>query len=151
MSEGLFLDGSWEQAAARVIVKHELYAPYGHPTPYKEMFERGDLYGIARRAWGELNEAEQQWGTLEQIDLLARKQHDYGHQNISKFGEHGLMVRLWDKIARYENLARRQVGPENESLVDTLKDMIGYVVLWGMVRQGTFTLPLERDMIGADR
>lgn len=34
--------------------------------------------------------------------LLCRKQHDYGHRNITKFGLIGVAVRMCDKIARAE-------------------------------------------------
>jgi hypothetical protein len=39
--------------------------------------------------------------------LLCRKQHDYGHGNISKFGLIGVAVRMCDKIARAENMTKK--------------------------------------------
>jgi hypothetical protein len=76
---------------------------------------------------------------------MAGKQHDYGHGNIAKFGQMGVLVRLWDKIARYNNLVRRNADAVNESLQDTLIDMIGYVVIYQMLALGTFMFPLEAD------
>lgn len=146
MNDTIWTDGSWEQAAARIIADYELRQLHGHPTPYREMFDRNLMWALARRAWGELIECGHDWHQHDQVNLLASKQHDYGHENINKFGEEGLRVRLWDKISRYENLCKRGVGPANESLADTLRDMIGYVVLWGMVRDGTFARPLSGDM-----
>jgi len=146
MSDRLYVVGTWERAAVDVIVQHELESTYGHPTPYRDMFDSGMLMPLARRAWGELNEDGHWWTLDAQVELLARKQHDYGHQNINKFGEQGVLVRLWDKIARYENLVRRGVEPENESLRDTLTDIIGYCVIWQMLKNNTFQLPLECDL-----
>lgn len=98
---------------------------------------------IARVAWMELSDSDLQPDDL--VELLASKQHDYGSKNILKFGERGILVRLWDKISRYDNLSKRYTA-YNESVRDTLSDMIGYVVLLYMVRAGVFTLPLECDL-----
>lgn len=146
MSERVYQQGTWERAAVDVIVQHELECSYGHPTPYREMFDNGMIMPLARRAWGELNEDAHWWTLDSQLELLASKQHDYGHQNILKFGEHGVLVRLWDKIARYENLVRRGVDPANESLHDTLIDIIGYCIIWQMLKNNTFGYPLECDL-----
>jgi hypothetical protein len=40
----------------------------------------------------------------EMVDLLCRKQHDYGHNNITNFGVIGVAIRMCDKIARIDNL-----------------------------------------------
>ena len=37
-------------------------------------------------------------------EIVISKQHDYGHDNILAFKEQGLVVRLWDKVARLKNL-----------------------------------------------
>ena len=81
----------------------------------------------------------------EIITLLAKKQHDYGHDNILKHGVDGVRVRIWDKIARLKNLQGRYQAA-NESVVDTWLDVIGYCVIGVMLDNGTFTLPLEADL-----
>jgi hypothetical protein len=38
------------------------------------------------------------------LNVLVKKQKDYGPENIRRFGRQGLLVRLHDKVARLENL-----------------------------------------------
>ena len=76
--------------------------------------------------------------------LLIRKQADYGHENISRFGRTGLMVRMHDKVARLENLQRGSVAsPNNESIDDNLLDVIGYSIIGLMWEDQTFMIPLK--------
>ena len=61
--------------------------------------------------------------------LLLRKHKDYGPKNIahSPGGPlNGLRVRLWDKIARINNLLDSGVKPSNESLRDSFIDLLNY-------------------------
>ena len=137
---------TWEWAAMRIIVGNELDMHTGTRTKYEQLFGSGMWIPLARTAWAELKNNDNEWTAEEMVALLASKQHDYGHENILKFGTQGVQVRLWDKIARYNNLRRRGVEPENEGLTDTLKDMIGYCVLLLMLQNNTFTLPLSGDL-----
>jgi hypothetical protein len=62
-------------------------------------------------------------------NLLIRKHHDYGPKNIagSPGGAlNGLRVRIWDKIARINNLLDSGVQPSNESLRDSFLDLLNY-------------------------
>jgi len=77
-------------------------------------------------------------------DLLVRKQKDYGHDNINRFGRLGLLVRVHDKVARLENLMRRGLDPENESLLDNYMDVINYCAIGMMVEMDWFLLELNR-------
>jgi len=80
----------------------------------------------------------------EVANLLIRKQADYGHDNISRFGRIGLMVRMHDKVARLENLRRDSAGaPNNESIDDNLLDLIGYSTIGKMWEDRTFMIPLQ--------
>jgi len=85
------------------------------------------------------------------VELLVRKQTDYGSANImdGPFGpDVGIKVRLWDKIARYENLTKEEMAthtPQFESLNDTLLDIIGYVCLDWMVSAGAMNYPLSTE------
>lgn len=87
-----------------------------------------------------------QWDMESMLDILARKQHDYGHDNINAFGIVGVAVRISDKIARFNNLTNKGASAQNESLVDTLVDMVGYAVIARMLEDGTFDLPLVWEM-----
>lgn len=75
-------------------------------------------------------------------EVLVRKQRDYGHENIRRFGRQGLMIRCHDKIARLENLCGSDFEPNNESIDDTLLDIIGYSAIGMMWEQEDFLLQL---------
>ena len=87
--------------------------------------------------------------TIESWDLetvfqtLCSKQHDYGHENINKFGLYGIIVRLSDKVERYANLKNKHA--KNESVFDTLLDIVGYCVVALMLIDQTFNLQLGED------
>jgi len=78
-------------------------------------------------------------------ELLIGKQSDYGTENIARFGRTGLIIRLHDKVARLENLrdSSLTLNPWNESIEDTLLDIIGYSVVGMMWEDGTFMVPLQ--------
>lgn len=79
--------------------------------------------------------------------LLCRKQHDYGHQNIDNFGMIGVAVRLCDKIARAKNLKGRTHTVQDETIVDTYTDIIGYATIALMLDANTFNLQLADDYV----
>jgi hypothetical protein len=77
------------------------------------------------------------------LETLCKKQHDYGHENIARFGRLGLLVRVHDKIARLKNLVTRGGVPQNESIEDTYVDILGYSAIGIMVERGWFGLQLS--------
>jgi hypothetical protein len=82
---------------------------------------------------------------LQIAETVISKQHDYGHDNIMAFKEQGLVVRLWDKVARLKNLLWvRQESPKNESIEDTFTDIAGYAIIGLMLANDTFTNELEK-------
>jgi hypothetical protein len=101
--------------------------------------------------WQELARLTLQWGfnsfylvTLQTLsNTLIKKQRDYGHENIARFGRQGLLIRTHDKVARLENLAKTARQAQNESLTDTVLDIAGYSTIGVMWEQGTFLLPLK--------
>ena len=80
----------------------------------------------------------------EMVELLCRKQYDYGHNNISNFGIIGVAIRMCDKIARIENLQKRAT-PSNESIIDSYLDLVGYSMIVVMLSTNSFILPLAVD------
>lgn len=99
---------------------------------------------IAIQAIQELR-LKNEWDSGEMSTLLARKQHDYGHKNILKFGMQGVLVRLSDKIERLINLKTHKSEAKNESLLDTLRDIVGYCVVALMLNDETFSLELGEN------
>lgn len=68
--------------------------------------------------------------------VLLEKQADYGPNNIAlcPVGPlNGLLVRLYDKIARLANLTKVQRTPNNEALTDTGLDIANYGTIISMV------------------
>jgi hypothetical protein len=76
---------------------------------------------------------------FELVQLLLQKHKDYGPKNInqSPYGAiQGLVVRMWDKIARIVNLTSRGRHAENEPLEDSFKDLANYAIIGLMVQRG---------------
>ena len=82
------------------------------------------------------------WRILDTAgNLLIRKHKDYGPKNISHSpggALNGLRVRLWDKIARINNLLDSGVQPSNESLRDSFLDLLNYSAIAMMVLDKTW-------------
>jgi hypothetical protein len=72
----------------------------------------------------------------EAKDLMVKKNHDYGansdpFRNFRTFGSLGILVRLSDKLARLNSfLENGNLSVENESVQDTILDIINYAVLF---------------------
>jgi hypothetical protein len=69
---------------------------------------------------------------IEAVSLLVKKHKDYGPTNISHApggALNGLSVRLHDKVARLGNLLASGKSPQNESIRDTLIDILNYAVI----------------------
>lgn len=81
----------------------------------------------------------------EILNTVIRKQKDYGHKNISKFGITGLVIRVHDKVARVENLMQKENQANaviGETMLDTLMDIIGYSIIAYMWLNNTFMYDL---------
>ena len=75
----------------------------------------------------------------DSADLLLRKHRDYGPKNISQApggALNGLRVRMWDKMARINNLIESGAKPENESLLDSFQDLANYSIIAMLVLDG---------------
>jgi hypothetical protein len=73
--------------------------------------------------------------------LLLRKHSDYGPLNVARSPGgplNGLRVRMWDKVARINNLLDSGVKPSNESLRDSFVDLLNYSAIAIMVLDKTW-------------
>ena len=64
--------------------------------------------------------------------VLLQKHKDYGPKNISQSPGgplNGLRVRMWDKMARINNLIDTGATPEHESLKDSFLDLANYAII----------------------
>jgi hypothetical protein len=80
---------------------------------------------------------------VECVNIVVSKQTKYGKQNILDFGEFGILVRMNDKFNRLKNMVVNNIEDSVEPIDDTINDIIGYALLWKMVRNGTFKLPMK--------
>jgi len=82
----------------------------------------------------------------EIAELVIRKQRDYGKGNILNNiypAEVVLITRLSEKLNRIKNLIDSGATPENESVIDSVDDVVGLSLVFCMVIQDTFELPLK--------
>ncbi|WP_146605124.1 nucleotide modification associated domain-containing protein [Jiangella anatolica] len=110
----------------------DLAEALGHTLPPKKptLLQETDDSEFGKAASDVFSEAE---------ELLLRKNHDYGSKNISLSPGgplNGLRVRMWDKMARINNLVDKDVEPSNESLRDSFIDLLNYSAIALMVLDG---------------
>ena len=107
--------------------------PIGHASGYAEKLSDNDNGSDAEFIQHVL-------GTFDECRAtLISKHKDYGPRNISQSPGgplNGLRVRMWDKLARINNLIDNNVEPENESLLDSFKDMANYAIIGLLVLEG---------------
>ena len=71
--------------------------------------------------------------------IILKKQEDYGPLNIALApggAMNGLRVRMYDKLARLNNLADKAATPNFESIEDTLIDLANYAIIGLLVQRG---------------
>ena len=116
----------------------------------KHAFDNADMLncmvgmGVQAIMW--VRDHNPRYSNSGMVDLLVSKQHDYGHDNINNFGLVGIAIRMCDKVARIRNLTKRGDAAQNESIIDSYMDLIGYSAIAFMYDNGGFQLPLKGDM-----
>ena len=69
----------------------------------------------------------------EMTEFYAKKNHDYGNsfdKSIDEWGDVAYFIRVTDKFNRAKNLSKNEAQVKYEKLEDTLKDIIGYTLLY---------------------
>jgi len=79
------------------------------------------------------------------LELMARKNHDYGRSNISDFDWVGVVIRMNDKFKRISNAVKfivqgKQLAVTDENIEDIFNDIMNYAVIGRMVRDGKWLL-----------
>jgi hypothetical protein len=75
----------------------------------------------------------------ELCTIMFRKHADYGPMNIAAApggAMNGLRVRMYDKLARLNNLVDTGDTPNYESIEDTLLDLANYAIIGLLVQRG---------------
>lgn len=65
-------------------------------------------------------------------ELLKKKNHDYGNSfslQFEKYGVMSAMIRMDDKMRRLDNLISGSKAQVEESIEDSLRDLVGYGIL----------------------
>jgi len=80
---------------------------------------------------------------MERVKALLFERHKkYGKANISLTGEKGVVVRLGDKWARLKHAildnGDKNMDFDDETILDTWYDVIGYGVIGTMLRLGLY-------------
>ena len=76
---------------------------------------------------------------LQLTSLMLKKHVDYGPMNIAGAPGgpmNGLRVRMYDKLARLNNLVDTGDTPNYESIEDTLIDLANYAIIGLLVQRG---------------
>lgn len=76
----------------------------------------------------------------EIVELICEKHHDYGHENLKRYGEFGILVRISDKVSRIEHTLNSPAFV-NESREDSWRDIVGYALQALMLQSGYLDLP----------
>lgn len=70
--------------------------------------------------------------TTDVAQTVIMKNHDYGDsyaKSIEKYGQNVFLIRIDDKLNRYQSLLKNEAEVNDESIIDTLKDIAGYATL----------------------
>ena len=67
------------------------------------------------------------------LEMMVGRHEKYGPGNIAEFGTVGILVRMSDKFARLKN---GTADHSDETVADTLDDIIGYALIWKMWMKG---------------
>lgn len=72
------------------------------------------------------------------FEIFKQKQASYGAENISDFGEKGVIIRMNDKMKRIVKIAYRgEPNPlDDETIEDTYYDIADYAMIAILVREG---------------
>lgn len=76
---------------------------------------------------------------LKEIEELSkRKNHDYGCDSLTRFGNFGILMVLLQKSDRLKNFYDKEgkLKVADEKLEDTLKDMVNYIIYMILQERG---------------
>lgn len=149
-SDNMYWAEEWRilgSIAAAAGIKNLVFSSVTGPAAGKEITGKFKVFASVYR-YPEFSANKQNSEKMRELcahilATLCRKQNDYGHENISRFGRLGLLVRVHDKIARLNNLLAKGGVPQNESIEDTYVDIVGYSAIGMMVERGWFGLQLS--------
>lgn len=69
---------------------------------------------------------------IDVADLVEKKNKDYGNsfdKTLEEYGDTAYFLRIEDKLSRLKSLSKKDAAVVDESIEDTLKDIVGYTLL----------------------
>lgn len=69
---------------------------------------------------------------IDVVDLVEKKNKDYGNsfdKTLEEYGDTAYFLRIEDKLSRLKSLSKKDAAVVDESIEDTLKDIVGYTLL----------------------
>ena len=69
---------------------------------------------------------------VEVAELVEKKNKDYGNsydKTLAEYEDTAYFLRIEDKLSRLKSLSKKEALVADESVEDTLKDIIGYTLL----------------------
>jgi hypothetical protein len=112
-----------------------------HVSPWTVVQVADELDDGPRIATGDSFGAASSYVYANAHELLVQKHQDYGPRNIadSPGGSlNGLRVRMFDKLARLNNLIDSKTEPANEPLRDSFVDLLNYAAIGLLVLDGNW-------------
>lgn len=141
--DSLGLQSSGEDSIIEETKEFEAEDRYESPVPddyWNDIFNHVESYNNKDSEYIEsFNEFENAVDSIFEPlkELLVLKNHNYGSsfdKLREEYGPVSFLIRIKDKLCRYEALSRQELGCNDcdcgdERIEDTLKDIIGYVTL----------------------
>lgn len=84
---------------------------------------------------------------LEIAELVEKKNHDYNSsfsKTLKEYGDIAYFLRIEDKLSRLKSLSNKDAKVVDESIQDTLKDIIGYTLLMLNEKSGNCESSIDR-------
>ena len=69
---------------------------------------------------------------IEIAELVEKKNSDYNNafdKTLAEYGDTAYFLRIEDKLSRLKSLSKKEAKVADESIEDTLKDIVGYTLL----------------------
>lgn len=142
-STGEVTGNAWYASVGEYAVNHkdlhEVFPVFTAPSQPSEEKDLSDVNIIREALDGQRGEHQKliaEYG-VEVVATLIRKNSDYGGsawqhpcllQKLS--GREGIQVRMSDKVQRLQKLLNGDTAQVAESIEDTMKDLVGYAMLW---------------------
>ena len=104
-----------------------------------------DIAAYALHGYAKVSSITNAMAVNSVFDTVVSKQKMYGPRNVARFGLHGIVIRLNDKIERLKNLQQHQGPVIFEPIQDTWLDIVGYSVIAIMWINHWFLLELKQD------